>query len=134
MRAGSKRATRDEVGHDTHVALPAGTGRVDGHLDVYLIGRLPPSIEILGEQELARPARADEHLDATVGVPVGAHLLDDGPKRRQADAAGHDHDVVTHRALGVPAGAERSAHADRVARIEPRERLGHDPDRPDRVL
>src|SRR5690606_566034 len=95
-------------------------------------GRIPGE-DLVAVEDLIGRARAVEQADGRVDLGVSDELAQRPAKRREAEAAGDDHDRSTARGGQRPGAAEGAAQAEGRAGLELDERLGGRADRADRV-
>ena len=87
-------------------------GAVDGDLDLQVESRAP-ALQFLAEEDVLRGPGAVQQHDLPYFVAVREQVVERRAQRRQADAAGDDHDVVPSASSTGQRRAEGTAHAER---------------------
>ena len=124
---------RDQRRHHADVAAPVGAGVVDGDLDVD-VEPPPPALELAAEEDVVR--RCARRRGARRGRSARARRAGGRAPGGAARGRARRRRSTTSRAAASATGqprAERAAQAERVAGLQPRQRLGHRADGADRV-
>ena len=117
----------DQLRDDPDMAVPALVGVIDRHLDLDVEARAP-GFEFASEQHVRRIARAEQNRHPAISRPVFEHFEDGRTERGEAEPTGNEQYVGPHRDADRPAGAERAAHAEDIARLAGRNGPADGPD------
>ena len=111
------------LGGQAHFAIPGVVGVVDGQVQVEVLA-MTPHLELVAEHDLGGVLRTvDDGYLAEVAALV-VDVVDEAAKRRDAQAAGNQQDIVALHLLEREAAAERPADAHDVAALHLVQRLG----------
>ena len=106
---GSKAARGIERRHYTDIAVPIGIGVIDRHFD-FDIEVPAPLLQFAAIKNVIRVTAAEQNDHAAIAAAVGEDIVDRRPQRREAKAAGHNHDIAPSAASSgqpVPNGPRR---------------------------
>src|SRR5665647_2910568 len=123
-RLGRELDLGEESRDDADVAGPCVVALVDGFVVLDAVPAAPAG-EIVREELHAGLARAVEEDEAVELLAAVEDVLDQAPRGTNADAAGHDEHILSAELGEVEAVPQRSAHVDRVALLQPGDRVGN---------
>ena len=102
----------DIVRHEAHMAVPVRFRIVNGKMDAYAAFLAPDRFNLREIHQVRLGAGTVDNIDFSVGLPMGAAVVDYGVQRGKADAAGDKQQVFSHKvrihreavAIGTPDG------------------------------
>src|SRR5208337_111034 len=114
------------------IAAPAAIRVVDGHEEIN-VEPLTPLLELMAIEQIFGAVEAEEDRDASIMLAIVQDMVDGGPQRREAAAAGDHDDVQPFSLVNRPARSERTTNAEDIALFQSCQRAARHPNVADRM-
>ena len=111
------------LGDQAHFAIPGVVGVVDGQVQVEVLA-MTPHLELVAEHDLGGVLRTVDDGDLAEVAALVVDVVNEAAKRRDAQTAGNQQDIMALHLLEREAAAERPADAHDVAALHLVQRLG----------